>query len=835
MPEEHGGFGGIRDDLRTALGLIVRRPGFSLLAAGTLALGLTTSTAVYTYVDAFSASIPGVGADRIHQIWLPSEGDPWGTLSYPDFLDLREGTEDRLRIEGYRPGFLASVRHETLTEVAAGEAVTGGLFETLEVPVALGRGLTEEDDLAGAPPVTVISHAWWLLRYQGAPDVPGRTLYLNGRPHTIVGVAAPSFLGLSSAGRPAFWLPFSQYMPVYWARSDNQTNREVGSVRVFALPAPGVDESQARERLTALAAALDAQAPLTERARRFTLTPATWIHPATRDAEASTTRIMLLAAAGLLILACANVAGLVLSAGVRRHRDVAVRSALGAPRGRLVRQLLVENLLLGLGAFGVAAVLAQPAANRLSAYFARPSVWGTNVPRLVEVDSGVLLFAVGLALLAGAATSLLPAVGLYVGDVANVLRGGARAGGGAPRVGLRRHLGLQEGLVAVQLALSIVLIFVASLVGRTLHAAGSVDLGFTTGGTLASYVSTSSMGVPPEGRHAFFGGLIDRLEDLDWVDEVTVAENAPLSPHPSAGISADPAGEAPPVTASISRVWPGYMELLGLELRAGRGLEPTDTATAPDVVVVNESLARAVFGDGDAVGATLYVPGAQDAEDARDGEDRAYEVVGVVRDAHLTAVLDGVGPVAYFSLLQHYSAPGNGLVVRVSGPAGARVDRLERALRDVDPRIAIVNILPYGDVVDGFLYEQRMNAELFSLIALFGLLLAGAGLFSVVALSVAARRREIGLRMAVGAGSRAVIRFVLARAAVPVALGILGGSMACWLAADAVQGLLWRTSSGDPLALIAGTVAVSAAVATALAGPVHRALSVDPAVTLRAD
>jgi putative ABC transport system permease protein len=829
MARQGGLLDGILHDVAAALRLLGRRPGFSALAAGTLALGLATSTAVFTYVGAYSAPIPGANADGLYQVWLASEGEPWGQLSYPDFLDLREAAEGGVQVVGYRPGFLASVRHETLTEVVPGEAVTGRLFEALEIPVAMGRGLTAADDRPASAPATVISHAYWTQRYQGSTDVIGRTLVLNGRPHTIVGVAAESFLGLSSSRRPGFWLPFSQFMPVYWARSDNETNREVGSVQAFVRLSPGVSPADARARIDAHAAALDVEAPLADRARRFLLTRATWIHPATRDAEAATARIMLLAAAGLLLLACSNVANLLLSAGARRHREVAVRSALGAPRRRLVRQLLVENAVLTFGAFGVAVLLAEPAARRLSEYFARPSVWGTNVPRWIELDPRVVLFAAGAALVSGLATSLVPALRLYGRDIAGVLRGGAGATAGPVRVGLARYLGLQDGLVALQLGLSVVLIFVASLVVRTLATASSVDLGFSTRGTLASYVSTSSMGVATEDRHAFFGSLIERLEDLEWIEAATVSENAPLSPHPRLALTADAAGEAPPVATSVSRVWPGYFELLELELRAGRALERTDTAYAPDVVVVNEALGRAVFGTADAVGSTLFTPAADS------GDVRAYEVVGVVRDTHLTSVLDAVEPAAYFSLLQHYSAPGNGLVVRVSGPPAAQVDRLERALRDVDPRIAIVNILPYEDVIDGFLYVQRMNAELFALVAAFGMGLAGAGLFSVVALSVAGRRREIGVRMAVGAAPPEIVGLVLARVALPLAAGTIGGAAVSWVVAGPVKSLLWNTSAADPVALVSGASIVAAAVAAAVAVPVHRALGVDPAATLKSE
>ena len=401
----------LRQDLRDGARHLVRRPGFALLAVGTLALGLATGTAVFTYVNAYQQPFPGADSRNLFQLFQGSEDAPFGPLSYPDYLDLSDAGQGLYEVAASRqPLFAASVRHETLTEVVFGQGVTGNFFPMVSVAMSLGRGLSPEDDLSSAPPTVIISHRYWGRRYGMDRGVLGRTILLNNRPHTIVGVAGPGFLGSTSAFRPDIWLPFSQFKRVYWARSDTEVNREAGSVVPYLRLADGVETDRVREALNVLGGRLDLEAPFADRTRRFQLEPATWIHPSVRRSELQTTRIMLIAATFLLLLACANVANLVLSAGTKRTQEMALRSAVGASRGRLVRQLLAENLLLSLVAGGLALVLAGPAANRLSSYFARPSVWGANVPREISIDLRVLAFGFLVAVVVGILTGILPAL-----------------------------------------------------------------------------------------------------------------------------------------------------------------------------------------------------------------------------------------------------------------------------------------------------------------------------------------------------------------------------------------------------------------------------------------
>jgi putative ABC transport system permease protein len=822
------GLGWFGQDLRLGLTHLLRRPTFTLLAGGTLALGLSTSTAVFTYVDAYRRPFPGADAADLRRVFLSTDRTPYGALSWPDYQDLVVATRGVLDVAGIGGStFGASVRHESLTEVAVGQAVAGDYFSLLGVEMAAGRGLRADDDRPGAEPATVISWGYWVRRYGSDPGAIGRTILLNNRPYTIVGVTGPAFLGSNAESRPQFWLPFEAFMEVYWARSENRTNRVAGAVYPYVRLAGSGPVDRAGAALDALAANLDREAPVAERTRRFTLEPATWISPTAREEEASVNRVMVLAAAFLLLLACANVANVVLAAGARRSGEMAVRAALGASRGRLVRQLVAENVILSAFAGGLALLAAKPIGNRLSAYFARPSVWGWDAPRELAVEPRVILFALGLAIATGVLTGIAPALRASSRDPADALKAGGRWASDARRWPAR-FPGTRELLVSAQIALCVVLLFLAGLVVRTLGSARDVDAGFDTTTTVATYISTSSMDeVGVEDRHRFFRDIARHFEQMPWVRATAVAEYAPLSPHPGSGLRVE--GLDGTVRATVARVFPGYFEALGMEILEGRTLQPNDTSPDRGVVVVNENLARRLAANGRVTGARVWLPGTA-------GEpDRDFLVVGVVRNARLTSFLDEPEPVAFFSLPQHYSRPGNAFLLSLNGPPASAIDEIERAIHAVDARIAIVNILTYSDVVAGFLYTQRMNAELFTVIAVLGLVLAAAGVFAVVALAVARRQREIGIRIAIGADRVSILGLVVRAIVAPVVLGVAVGLGAALLASRLVDALIWGVAPVDPVSLVAGIAVLIGAVVAAISIPIIRATHIDPINSLRAD
>jgi predicted permease len=382
-------------------------------------------------------------------------------------------------------------------------------------------------------------------------------------------------------------------------------------------------------------------------------------------------------------------------------------------------------------------------------------------------------------------------------------------------------------LVSTQVALSVVLLVVAGLVLRSFASVGTLDPGFTYDRLVASYVSTSSTGVEVEERDRWFRELAARLTEEPWVRAATVADNALLSPHSSADFRLD--GQLDPVPIVVSRVIPEFFDDLGIEVRRGRGFTAGDSTGAPDVAIINETLVRRFFAEGEPVGRRIWLPGAAGAE------DRSFEIVGVVRDVKTRDFLAEHEPTVFFSYPQHSYPSGSALHVATVIDPGTSIPLLYRWLREFESHIAIVNVLPYSEVVKGFLYTQRMNAELFTTLAFLGLVLAAVGIFSVMSLAVSRRTREIGIRMAIGAQRTDISRLMIRRALTPVALGLGVGLAASLAFTGLVRSLLHGVEPTDPLTLVAGTGVLVVAALSAAYLPARRAATVDPVTALRRD
>jgi len=815
-------------DLKSSWRVLRQRPAHVLAAVATLALGLSASICVFTYVNAFSQSFPGASERHLVRLFGIEEDEPYQDVSFLDYIDYRDATEAELGgLAAEQNGYAASVRHETMTEVAFLSAVSGDYFSVLDVPMSIGRGFTLADDRPGAEQVAVLSHRWWRSSFGADPAVLGRTVYLNYRPHTIVGVANPSFVGSDSGYRPQVWIPFEPFRNRYlsWAALAEDRDRPI--VRVYGRLRPGVREEQALAKLATTAGNLDRVYPGRTEPRRLRLEPATWIDPGSRLAETPTVRLMVAAAGGLLLLVCANVANLLLALALGRGRELALRAALGASRARLIRQVVAESVLLSLLAGGLSLLLAAPAAGRLGAYFARPSVWGEHVPRVAELDFRVVVFAFAISVLTGLAAGLMPALWASGRNPLAVLKAGSDGSSGARRGPLRRlGFGSRDVLVTVQVALSIALLVVAGLILRTFATVRSLDPGFSYERLLAIHVSTSSTNVKPEGREAFFRQLTAALAAEPWVRAVTASDAPPLGGHPSAEITIE--GQIEPVEQIFSIVLPGFFETLGVEMAAGRRFNAEDSADAAGVAIVNEALARRFFEDAPAVGRRLWWP-------TEDSPDRSFRIVGVSRDSKSRDFLAAPEPIVYFAKPQLPYRTGSTLLIATRGDPTSTVPDLYQWLRDFEPHLAIVNVIPYSEVVDGLLYTQRMNAELFSALAFLGLLMATVGLFSVMSLTASRRTREIAIRMAVGAKRWDIGRLMLGQALVPVALGVglgLGASLAM---TGMVASLLYGIEPGDPVSLLGGAVLLVASALLAAYVPTRRAATLDPVIALRHD
>jgi predicted permease len=483
-------------------------------------------------------------------------------------------------------------------------------------------------------------------------------------------------------------------------------------------------------------------------------------------------------------------------------------------------------VLLSAAAGGVALLLAGPASARLGSYFARPSVWGANVAREATVDLRVLAFAVGVSVITGVVAGMLPAIRASRRDLLDTLKTGADVLLGGPKlIWGRRVPGVNDVLVAAQVALSVVLLVVAGLLLRTFVSVGSLDPGFSYDRLLVTHVSTSSTTLEIADRERFFRELAAGVAEEPWVRAATVADFPLLSAHLAADLRLD--GQSDPVSLVYSKVIPGFFEALGIAVTRGRSIATADTGGAPDVAMVNESLARRFFAGQEPVGRRIRWP-SRDAE-----ESRVFEIVGVVQDTKTQDFIADPEPTVYFSYPQHAYPSGSALLVTTNGDPAAYAPQLYRWLRDFEPHLAIVNVVPYPDVVRGFLYTQRMNAELFSVLAFVGLGLAAVGIFSVMSLAVNRRIREIGIRMSIGAKRADIGRLMVRRALVPVALGLGIGLGASLAATGLVRSLLYGVQPGDPLTLVGGAVLLVVTALLAAYIPARRAAAVDPVLALR--
>ncbi len=814
-------------DLRASIRGLLRRPAYPIVAVSILALGLSAGMAVVTYVNAFFQPFPGVDdPDRMVRVFGVEDDDAYQNLPYLDFLDYAaaSGRSEDSAFEGLaaaHPYYLATVRLEALTELARLEAVSGEFFSVLGIRTTIGRGLAVDDDRPGADPAAVISHEWWQRSFASDPSVLGRTIHLNYRPFTVVGVASPEFLGATSGFRPNVWIPFTPFKDKYTRWKTRSEDRDFPLVRVYGRLRSGIRQQQGLAALAATASGLDEVYPQQSGRRRLRLEASTWIDPRSRHEEWSTVQAMTAVAGGLLLLVCANVANLLLSVALRRRRETAVRAALGASPGRLVRQVLLENVLLSSAAGGVALLLAGPLSFRLGAYFARPSVWGINVARQTSVDLSVVAFALLAAVATGMVAGLLPAARVWGRDLLTPLRTAAGTSLRAPgRVWGRRVFGVRDLLVSAQVALSVVLLVVAGLVLRTLTAAGSLDPGFSYDPLVEAQISTSSTDLEAGERDAFLRRLAARLVEQPWVRSAAVTDYPLLAGHPEAELI--PEGQSEPVMLVLSKVIPGFFEALGIELRQGRTFGETDTAGGRDVAVVNEALARRFFAGEKALGRRLSWP----------EEDRSFEIVGVVADTKTQDFFAEPPPTVYFPYPQLGYGTTSALMVSVAGDPSLSVPCLHRWLRDFEPFLAIVNVVPYKDIVRGFLYTHRMNAEMFSIVAFLGLALSVAGIWSVVSLAVSRRTREIAVRMAVGAERVDISRLVISRALAPVTLGLFLGLTLSYVLAGLVRGLLFGVEPTDPSTLAAGAGVLILSALSAAYLPARRAATVDPAVSL---
>jgi predicted permease len=803
------------NDLRYALRALRRSPGFTAVAVLTLALGIGANATIFGLIDrVLLTPLPGIPEpDRVVEV--ASRG-----VSHPAYRDFREDAQYLTGLAGYRNRTF-SVGDGTRTELATTLIVSGNYFDVLGARPALGRLLTDADDAPDAPAVAVVSHGYWQRALGGDPGVVGRTLTVNDRPVTVVGVAEPEVRGTRVLYAPDLWVPMASWpllAPGGLARF-GLDQRTWSWITMVGRLAPGASLAQAETALNASAARQQELYP-TETPTGFEVRLTPLLESATglseRDAIVGFLRVLAAVVGLVLLIACANVASLLIARAAARDREVAVRRALGASRPRLIRQFLTESLVLASLGAGAALALAAFAVAALR-HVTLPG--GIALAGLdLAVDARLIASTAALAAFACLAFGLLPAWHASRPAPAATLRSGAQSGA---------RYRLRAGLLAGQVALCIVLLVGTGLFVRSLRNALAADPGFRTEDLAFASVNLGLARYDVPRGERFHADVAERVGALPGVRGATWALTPPLTDGHYSESFTVPGYEPGPdeqLEVELNAVGAGFFDVLGIPIVRGRPIDAGDDAAAPLVAVINETMAERYYAGRDPVGQRLGLIGGDAV------------VVGVARTAAYGRPGEAARPYVYVSMAQAMGDFGLGEATLITHTAPGLTGALP-AIRDViagvDPSVPIFALADIGDLYAAVLVPQRLGAGLLALFGALALTLALVGVYGVVAFVVAQRTREIGIRMALGAEPRAVVALVLRGGLAAVGAGILLGVVLAAATTGAASQFFYGVGATDALTYGVTVVALLAATAAAAYLPARRATRVDPVAALR--
>ena len=812
-------------DLRQVIRMTRRTPGLAAAAVATLALGLGLSSTVLSLGYAlFLRPLPVREASRLAIVDQTLAGKPERgyELSYPDYVYYRDHARAFTDLAAH---YSTSPLHVTTGDGGFdvnGSVVTASYFGALRLQPAAGRFFSaEEDRVPGRNPVAVLSHDLWRHRFGGDGRILGRDLRINGTSFNVVGIAPEGFRGIVPGVSPTdIWIPTAMFKAGY--RYCDGLTRGCHVVHLIGRLAPRATIDEAQAEMTVLARRLEAEFPATNEGRGVRVRPARGVRLQEQAQGAPIVALLLGAATLVLLVASANVGGLLLARGLGRRKEIAIRLALGAGRGRLIRQLLVESVALA-SAGGVAGLMVAVWSTDVLRGFFGVGYTGGALNVDLSLDPRIVAASLAVALGTGLLTGLVPALQATRSSGLSALKDETR-GASAPRSRLR------EGLIVAQVAVSVLLLVSSGLLVRSfskLHRGP----GFDPEAVVLVRLRPSLLGYPGERAWSFQREVIRRLEALPGVAAASPANvpplprwNRPSLPIQLGGGSGGPAGA---FEAETTHVGPRYFQALGVGVLAGREFEDRDEAAAPRVAIVNETLARHLWPQGGAVGSTVTIG------------DRRCEVVGIVQDLQFVSVLEEPKPIAYFSFWQQdptdRRSQDSHTHLRISGDAAAMLPQIRRTVASIDPDVPLSELAPLSTRLDHEFANIRAARTLLVSFGALALLLSAIGLYAALAFAVGQRRREIAVRMALGATRRAVARLVLRRGAAIVSLGLAAGLVASAMAGPLLAHLLYGVSPRDPFALLAGSCLLGAVALLAIWLPARRAMAVDPMVALRSE
>ncbi len=836
-------FDSLLQDIRFGLRQLRKSPGFAAVTVLTLALGIGANTAIFTVINAVMLrALPVLHPEELAAVGEPAHVHSFSTgtpridvFSYPLYREVRDNNSvfshvlASARLDNLR------IRLEAGPEHITGRLVTGNYFETLGVPPLLGRTFTaDEDHMPGSDPVLVISNGYWQRRFAGDPSVIGRRVQLNNYPFTIIGIAPPGFLGEVVGDRPDVWVPMMM-QPQLMSGRNFLENANVASMLLIGRLKPGVTIAQAQANVNAvvehaLRFTLDAKLSADDRdaIRRMKIA----VQVSSGDRGLSRLRqefaspLLLLLAMVLLVLlvACVNVANLMLARSATRQREIAVRFAMGARPIRIIRQLLTESLLLAIlgGALGL--VLAHWGAAFLVNLAAANS--GTSTPVALGLDWRVLGFTAGACVSAGILFGLAPALRVLRVKLSRSLKEGGRDFG-AGQKGSARFV-----LTASQIALGVLVLMAASLFVRSLQNLEETDLGYSRNQLLLVPIDLVASGYNGPASRNVTQELLRQFASLPGVRSVTASYNGLFSGSESAdvvhidGVSSENQKDD---VITEDGVGPNYFDTIGTPIILGRDITPQDFSMAAHIAVVNETFAKFYFRERNPLGHKIAI---QDS----DHPDRPpYEIVGVARDVRDHSVRDAVRRRMYAPITSADFAENDtvNFEIRAVGNPEMLIHSVRSAMRSLNPDLVVSDIETAGELVNDTLTSQAVVAKLSAFFGVLVLILVCVGLYGSMAYNVASRTKEIGLRMALGAPRRDLIWMVMREAWLVLATGLVVGIPAGIAATHLFKAMLFGVTKSDPFSIASAVLALIAICVTAAIGPVRRATHVDPMIALR--
>jgi predicted permease len=810
------------NDTRYAIRKLAQRPGFALIALLTMALGIGANSAIFSIVNAILLRpLPVERPDQLVEIYSQQEEEEQpSTQAYPDYLDIATRDDLFSGVIAYTADFL-SLNQDGRSEMMLGESVSGNYFDVLGVPAARGRTfIAGEDDQPGAPPVAVISHGLWTRRFAADPGIVGRVIALRGTPFEVIGVAPEEFSGLYVGISSQVWIPLAAQGGLAAGGVDLE---ERGSRWLFVKGRLREDVrfAQAQAGLDVLAAQLAEAYPGTNAERRFPLmrTSDVRIHPMVDKAIAPVAVLLMVVVGLVLLIACTNLANLLLARALGRRKEVAIRLALGAGRGRLIRQLLTESLLLAL-AGGTLGLLLARWTSALLVKLQPPTLFTVHLD--LSLDTRVLAFTLIVSVVTGVLFGLAPALQTTRPQMVPALKDETAV---FQKAG--RSLGLRNSLVVGQVAVSLLLLIGAGLFVRSLVNAQEIDPGFERerAAVLTLFLDLNNDYTQEQGG-TFLAELGDRVGSLPGVEATALATRMPLGASVQTSEYYPEGYENLPedgLTGDNTIVSAGYFEAMNIPLLHGRDFGEQDHADAPPVVIVSEAAARRFWPGENAVGKQLRIG----------GPDRPLRtVVGVARDTKVRTLGEAPRPYIYRPFSQDY-VPWLSMVVQTAGDPAPVLPMIRREVEVLDASMPIIELKTMSEHLNLMLFLPRMGGILLGLFGGLAMLLATTGLYGVIAYSASQRTREVGIRVALGAGRRDVVMMVVRQGLTLVAVGAAIGLALAIAATRPLGSLLYGVGAWDLATFVGVTLMLVAVALAASLVPALRAARVDPMVALR--